>query len=162
MTERLPAKSLPAKPPAAGPRIANPPGEPCYCGLARRASRALTELYERELAPYGITLPQFSLMRAAAGASPLGITELALQLNLDRTTLGRNLKLLEKQGLVVFVVNQRDQREHLVTLTRAGAKVSKEALVAWKAAQALIRRNLGKQKLAALEQLVAQIDALAA
>jgi DNA-binding MarR family transcriptional regulator len=145
---------------AANPRTTN--DEPCYCGLTRRASRSLTELYERELAPYGITLPQFSLMRAAANAGPLGITELAVQLNLDRTTLGRNLKLLEAQGLVVFVANEEDQRERLVTLTRSGAKVSKEALAAWQAAQALIRRNIGKQKLIALEQLVAEIDALAA
>jgi len=136
--------------------------EPCYCGLTRRASRSLTELYERELAPYGITLPQFSLLRAAANSGPLGITELAAYLNLDRTTLGRNLKLLETQGLVVFVANEHDQRERLVTLTRSGAKVSKEALAAWQAAQALIRRNIGMQKLIALEQLVAEIDALAA
>lgn len=140
----------------------NSNAEPCYCGLTRRASRSLTEIYERELAPYGITQPQFSLLRAASNSGPMGITELAVQLNLDRTTLGRNLKLLEAQGLVVFVVNKSDQRERLVTLTRSGAKVSKEALAAWQAAQALIRRNIGKQKLAVLEQLVAEIDLLAA
>ncbi|MDB5804891.1 MAG: Transcriptional regulator, MarR family [Betaproteobacteria bacterium] len=140
--------------------LSKPNDEPCYCGLTRRASRSLTEIYERELAPYGITQPQFSLLRAASNSAPMGITELALQLNLDRTTLGRNLKLLEAQGLVVFVANQHDQRERLVTLTRSGAKVSKEALAAWQAAQALIRRNIGRQKLVALEQLVAEIDAL--
>lgn len=137
-------------------------GEPCFCALARRASRTLTDLYERELEPYGITLPQFSLLRAAGALGPIGISELAARLKLDRTTLGRNLKLLEKMGLVLLAGNSEDQRERLVSLTAKGARVSTQALAAWQAAQAKVRRGLSKEKLLALQEIVSEIDALAA
>ena len=137
-------------------------GEPCYCALARRASRTLTDVYERELAPHGITLPQFSLLRAAGAVGPIGISEFAARLKLDRTTLGRNLKLLEKDGLVEFQDNEEDQRERLVALTPKGAKLGTAALAAWSAAQAKVKRGISRQKLEALQQIVEDIDALVA
>jgi DNA-binding MarR family transcriptional regulator len=137
-------------------------GEPCFCALARRAARGLTELYERELAPYGITLPQFSLLRATGALGPIGISDLAARLKLDRTTLGRNLKLLEKMSLVAMDGNSEDQRERLVRLTTKGARTSAQALAAWQAAQAKVRRGLSKEKLRALQEIVEEIDALAA
>jgi DNA-binding MarR family transcriptional regulator len=137
-------------------------GDPCFCALARRASRGLTELYERELEPYGITLPQFSLLRATGALGPIGISDLAARLKLDRTTLGRNLKLLEKMGLVAMDGNSEDQRERLVRLTPKGSRLSEKSLAAWQAAQAKVKRGLSKEKLAALQSIVADIDALAA
>jgi len=136
--------------------------DPCFCALARRASRVLTDLYERELDPFGITLPQFSLLRAVGALGPIGISELAARIRLDRTTLGRNLKLLEKAGLVAVGGNSEDQRERLVSLTPKGRRLSDQALAAWQAAQGKVKRGLSKQKLEALQELVAEIDALAA
>jgi DNA-binding MarR family transcriptional regulator len=136
--------------------------EPCYCMQARRASRKLTELYERELAPYELTLPQFSLLRSCQRLGPIGISEFADRLKLDRTTLGRNLKLLEKAGLVALDENSADQRERLVSLTRAGAKRLEQAVGAWTTAQEKVKRGLGKPSLAALNALVKEIDRLAA
>jgi len=146
---------------------ASPPGErrsadPCFCALARRASRVLTDLYERELDPYGITLPQFSLLRSAGALGPIGISEFAARLKLDRTTLGRNLKLLEKMGLVLLAGNSEDQRERLVSLTPKGSRLSEQALGAWQAAQAKVKRGLSREKLDALREIVSEIDALAA
>lgn len=136
--------------------------DPCFCMQARRASRVLTELYERELAPYDLTLPQFSLLSSCQRLGPVGISEFAAKLGLDRTTLGRNLKLLEKSGLVALQGNSADQRERLVSLTRAGARRLEQALAAWQAAQVKVKQGLGKPGLAALNQLVRQIDTLAA
>jgi DNA-binding MarR family transcriptional regulator len=137
-------------------------GDPCYCMQARRASRKLTELYDRELEPLGLTLPQFSLLRSCKRLGPIGISEFASRLKLDRTTLGRNLKLLEKAGLVALDENSEDQRERLVSLTREGSKRLEQALSAWDAAQEKVKRGLGKPSLAALNQLVKEIDVLAA
>jgi len=136
--------------------------DPCFCALARRASRVLTDLYERELEPYGITLPQFSLLRATGFLGPIGITELAARIKLDRTTLGRNLKLLEKMGLVALDGNSEDQRERLVSLTAKGTRLSDQSAAAWHSAQAKVKRNLSRDKLEALREIVGEIDALAA
>jgi DNA-binding MarR family transcriptional regulator len=134
--------------------------EPCYCALARQASRSLTDLYERELAPFNITLPQFSLLRAAGALGPVTISEMAGKLKLDRTTLGRNLKLLEKDGLVEFLDNELDQRERLVGLTKAGGKLGEQAFAAWSAAQAKVKRGLSRQKLEVLREIVEEIEGL--
>jgi DNA-binding MarR family transcriptional regulator len=136
--------------------------EPCYCMQARRASRALTELYERELAPFELTLPQFSLLRSCQRLGPIGISDFATRLKLDRTTLGRNLKLLEKAGLVALDENSEDQRERLVSLTREGARRVEQAVGAWSAAQEKVKHGLGKPSLAALNLLVKEIESLAA
>jgi DNA-binding MarR family transcriptional regulator len=129
---------------------------------ARRASRMLTELYDRELAPLELTLPQFSLLRSCKRLGPIGISEFATRLKLDRTTLGRNLKLLEKAGLVALDENSEDQRERLVSLTAAGAKRLEQAVGAWAAAQEKVKRGLAKPSLEALGQLVKELDLLAA
>jgi DNA-binding MarR family transcriptional regulator len=136
--------------------------DPCFCMQARRASRMLTELYERELAPFELTLPQYSLLTSCKRLGPIGISEFAAKLKLDRTTLGRNLKLLEKAGLVAMDGNSEDQRERLVSLTRSGAKRLEQAVGAWNAAQAKVKQGLSKPSIAALGQLVKEIDALAA
>ena len=62
--------------------------DPCFCMQARRASRMLTELYERELAPYELTLPQFSLLSSCRKLGPIGISEFAARLGLDRLLAG--------------------------------------------------------------------------
>jgi DNA-binding MarR family transcriptional regulator len=139
-----------------------PAADPCFCMQARRASRMLTEFYERELAPFELTLPQFSLLRSCQRLGPIGISEFAVRQKLDRTTLGRNLKLLEKAGLVALDENSQDQRERLVSLTRDGAKRLEQAVGAWSAAQEKVKRGLGKPSLAALGQLVKDIDLLVA
>jgi DNA-binding MarR family transcriptional regulator len=134
--------------------------EACYCKLARRVSSSLTSIYERELAPFGITLPQFSLLRIAGRHGPLGVSELAEKLHVDRTTLARNLKLLDKSGLITFAPNRDDQREKWVVVTVSGRKRFAEASVAWAEAQRRVKRGLGKQKLAALAELADALTAL--
>jgi len=129
---------------------------------ARRASRMLTEVYERELAPYELTLPQFSLLSSCQKLGPIGISEFATKLKLDRTTLGRNLKLLEKSGLVALDGNSEDQRERLVSLTRAGAKRLEQAVGAWNAAQVKVKKGLSKSSVTALGQMLKEIEAIAA
>jgi DNA-binding MarR family transcriptional regulator len=133
---------------------------PCYCKLARRTAGALTAVYERELEPFGLTLPQFSLLRTAGRHAPIGVSDLAGKLHLDRTTLARNLKLLEKMALITFAANREDQREKWVVVTVKGKARLAEATVAWNAAQGKVTRALGKQNLAALVKLAEAAAAL--
>ncbi len=74
------------------------PPAACVCGRLRRATRALTQLYDDAMAPAGLRITQFSLLRTLERQGPLRITELAAHTLLDRTALSRNLEPLARQG----------------------------------------------------------------
>ena len=93
---------------------------PCTCGRLRRASRALTQLYDDAMAPAGLRVTQFSLLRALARGGPLRISELAARQLLDRTALSRNLDPLVDAGYV-DIVRGRDARTREVAITPMGA-----------------------------------------
>src|SRR6188472_1527892 len=72
----------------------------CVCGRLRRAARALTQMYDDTMAPCGLRITQFSLLRTLSREGPMRITALAAATLLDRTALSRNLEPLVAQGLV--------------------------------------------------------------
>ena len=89
----------------------------CYCSSLRAAARKTTALYDSALAPVGINVAQFALLRRIERAQPVSLTELGRLADLDRSTVGRNVKVLERLGLV-RLASAEDQREAPVTLTR--------------------------------------------
>jgi DNA-binding MarR family transcriptional regulator len=93
---------------------------PCACTTLRRAARAVTAAYDAALAPSGLRITQFSILRRLARLGPLPVTRLAAEAALDRSTMGRNLNPLERRGLVRIEVGNVDQREHVAHLTAAG------------------------------------------
>lgn len=127
----------------------------------RRASRAMTSLYDRELEAYGITLAQFSLLRNFARLGPMSIGELAEQVKLDRTTLGRNLRPLEKMGAVALVSGESDQRERIVVLTTVGRRLLRNGTAAWKTAQRKIDKTIGREKLLVLNVILNELEVVA-
>jgi len=94
---------------------------PCACITLRRAARAVTAVYDASLAPSGLRITQFSILRKLARFGPLPVTRLAAEAALDRSTMGRNLNPLERRGLVRIEVGNVDQRERVAYLTAAGA-----------------------------------------
>ncbi len=132
---------------------------PCACGRLRRASRALTQLYDDAMAPAGLRVTQFSLLRTLARLGPQRITALAGAALLDRTALSRNLDPLVERGLVEIVPG-RDGRTREVALTRAGTAAIRAAEPHWKRAQARVAERLGRRKLAALIATLAEIETL--
>jgi DNA-binding MarR family transcriptional regulator len=141
------------------PDPADSPAAACACGRLRRASRALTQLYDDAMAPAGLRVTQFSLLRTLARRGPTRITELAAALLLDRTALSRNLDPLAARGLVAIVAG-RDARTREVALTAAGEGALRAALPHWKRAQAAVAGRLGPAKLAALIATLAEIETL--
>lgn len=131
----------------------------CACGRLRRAARALTQLYDDAMAPAGLRLTQFSLLRTLARTGSIRITELAAAQLLDRTALSRNLDPLAARGLVVIVPG-RDARTREVAITRAGKTALRAALPHWKRAQARVAKRLGGPKLDALIATLAEIETL--
>ena len=116
---------------------------PCYCAALRAASRKTTALYDEALAAAGIGVAQFSLLRRIKGAGTVSLTELAQLAELDRSTVGRNVKLLERMGLVTEA-EAEDQRETAVTLTEAGRDTVRRARPLWEGAQRRVEAALGE------------------
>jgi DNA-binding MarR family transcriptional regulator len=112
----------------------------CYCTQFRRASNALTQIYDAALKPVGLRITQFSLLRSLARLGQATSTQVAAELSLDRTTISRNVKLLIDAGWV-DVVEADDKRERVLTLTRAGQKMIADALPYFKKAQQQIERD---------------------
>ena len=114
------------------------PEPPCICSTLRRATRAITATYDAALAPSGLRVTQFAVLRTLARLGPLPVTRLAAETALDRSTMGRNLDPLERRGLVRIEVGQADHRERVTHLTATGEAAVETALPYWRQAQARI------------------------
>ena len=118
---------------------------PCYCAAARAVSRKTTALYDDALAPAGVNLAQYSLLRRIEWAGSPSLTELARLAELDRSTVGRNVRVLEKMRLV-RMTDSEDQREAAVILTDAGVATLARAAPFWVDAQRHIETAVGAER----------------
>lgn len=106
----------------------------CYCTQFRRASNALTRVYDDALRPVGLRITQLSVLRALARLGQATSTQLTHELALDRTTISRNVKLLI-DAKWVDVIETEDKRERLMSLNKAGLKMIASATPYWNKAQ---------------------------
>ncbi|WP_210318494.1 MarR family winged helix-turn-helix transcriptional regulator [Aureimonas endophytica] len=106
---------------------------PCACTSLRKASRALTRLYDEQLAAHGMTTTQFAILRHLARDGELGLSRLAERLVMDRTSLYRTLAPIERAGWVR--IETADRRSKAARLTDAGAAALHAAEGSWAAAQ---------------------------
>jgi DNA-binding MarR family transcriptional regulator len=151
-----PSNSTDATPGAAKPAPLSPP---CACGRLRRATRALTQLYDDLMAPAGLRVTQFSLLRTLGRTGPMRINTLAAAQLLDRTALSRNLDPLVERGLVE-IVRGRDARVREVALTRKGLAAFRAAEPHWTRAQQEVARRVGADKLEALITTLGELESL--
>ena len=125
----------------------------CSCFNLRRAARRVTQIYEHALAPSGLKATQFTVLavldRSETGEG-VAMTRLAEKLGTDRTTLTRNLGVVERDGLVTIKTGD-DLRSRLVVLTEAGRTAFKRAVPLWAKAQAEMARHIGEDQKAFLE-----------
>ncbi len=118
----------------------------CACFNVRKAARAVTRLYNEILRPTGLRATQVTLLMAVASADAVTISQLAEILVMDRTTLARDLKPLQEQGLV-SVLPGGDRRTRWVQLTDAGRGKLDEVIPLWQQAQArIITNGLGPEQ----------------
>jgi DNA-binding MarR family transcriptional regulator len=135
------------------------PSPACACGRLRRATRALTQLYDDAMAPAGLRVTQFSLLRTLAAADRLRISDLAARQLLDRTALSRNLDPLVKQGLVDIVCGN-DARTREAAITRKGRSTLRSATPYWARAQKEVAARLGRDRLDALIAVLGELESL--
>ena len=134
----------------------------CPTIRARQASRVLTRVYDDVLRPLGLQMSQFSVLVqiAAFGEAGATITALAAELVMDRTTLTRNLRPLERAGLLRVARAPGDARARVVLLTHRGEKIIETAYPYWEAALQRVRSVLGPRPMQALRtQLSGLIEA---
>lgn len=131
----------------------------CVCYGLRRAARRISKRYEAALRPVGLTPGQFSILAALQRPKPARITPLAELLGMDRTTLTRDLKPLERRGLVTSVPDDDDARVRRLVLTSDGRALLDEALPLWSRAQAQARERLGNRNWAELRSVLDQLAA---
>lgn len=131
--------------------------EVCHCMAVRQAARWISQLYDQQLAPCGLTSPQYAVLSHLQRAGEASVAQLAEAMVLDRTTLTRNIAPLQRDGLVQVAGSEDDRRRKLLTLTSAGAERLAEARPLWRKAQAAFERHFGEGEAAAMRTLLRQV-----
>lgn len=127
----------------------------CTATRLRRATRAVTNVYDELMLETGLRSTQFNLLTAISLAKEPSVTRLAELLELDRTTLTRNLRPLERDGLVKAVPSRDDARLRRMQLTAKGQRALERALPLWEQAQHRLVTALGHRD---WRDLIASLD----
>ena len=122
--------------------------EDCNCFVVRSAARHVTQLYDQFLAPVGLHVTQFSILAKLKRLGPTTINALAKEMVMDRTTLGRNVQPLERDGLIKIEASATDGRAKQLHLTKAGEKRLLAGREAWERAQARFDARFGAKRAA--------------
>lgn len=132
----------------------------CNCTALRKASRRLTQAYDAHLAPTGLKSTQFSILGEigrSQGQSP-SLRELAEALAMDASTLGQNLRPLERDEIVSIEADAEDRRRRCVKLTARGLSLLAAGRPLWAKAQAQFEAGFGEREAAELRALLAKIS----
>jgi DNA-binding MarR family transcriptional regulator len=141
-------------------RAADPARHACTCGSLRKASRRISQFYDAALAPVGIKSTQFSILAEVERGSvgrPLTMCELATAMVMDRSTLGHNLRPLERDDLLSLRLTATDRRKRHVALTRKGKATLQRARRLWRTAEGRFERIFGKRHAADLREVLLYI-----
>lgn len=139
--------------------IFNKKSSSCNCINVRRASQAITEVYDEFLAPSNLNVSKFSLLKHIFQLGPVSVSDLALIIRLDRTTLVRNLKPLEESGLIRDI-SIEGSRNRQLKLTDKGVEAYRSAEQLWEKAQIFFEEYLGIDNINTLTVILSKIEAL--
>ncbi len=128
----------------------------CNCLAVRQAARQITQIYERHLAPDGVTVTQYSILAKLARLGPMSIGELASLMIMDRTTLTRGLSPLERDGFI-NVGEGADGRTRRVELTVTGKAKQRAASASWRNAQDEFEAQFGRASAAELRSTMHRV-----
>jgi len=128
----------------------------CLCIEVRGAAQTLTRLYDKALQPAGITVTQLSQLNAVRQLQEPTVSQLAHATGLDRSTLGRNIRLLESMTLLTSQRGQ-DARTRTLSLTKKGGAALTRAAPLWANLQSQLAQKLGTQKRELLLELMAEL-----
>lgn len=132
----------------------------CACNKLRRSARIVSALYDEALAPSGLTVAQFSLLRMLQRAGPSSLSDFAAASGYDRTTLNRTLGSLEEKGLIRSAPG-KDRRSRIVSVTNEAKQAMRRAQPRWEEAQARVEAALGPDQ-ARLFEILDRIEEMRA
>jgi DNA-binding MarR family transcriptional regulator len=131
----------------------------CNCFAVRAAARHVTQLYDQCLAPVGLHVTQFSILAKLKRLGPMTINALAKSMATDRTTLGRNIQPLVRNGLIKIAASGSDRRAKELHLTKTGEQRLQAALKAWSGAQTRFEDTFGAKRAADLRAMLRAVVA---
>jgi DNA-binding MarR family transcriptional regulator len=131
----------------------------CNCLALRQASRTITAAYDQALGGSGLRVTQFSILYKLAGLGPMTVNQIARELVMDRTTLTRNLKPLERDALIVSGPSEQDRRERVVKLSPAGKEKVKAVAPLWRKAQQEFEERFGAARASDLRDVLRAVVA---
>jgi DNA-binding MarR family transcriptional regulator len=120
-------------------------GKSCACFNLRRAARLVTQRFDKAFRDAGITANQFSILMASYNQEGVLLTRLASFLGMERTTLSRNLSLLECRELISIITGS-DKRERRIAITKEGITLLERTLPFWQEAQKEVVESLGQEQ----------------
>ena len=115
----------------------------CYCATARRVARRLNRMYEAELRGAGMNPAQFELLNYLREMPGVNQAALAEAMDLDQTTLSRNVRVLVEQGWIVASPGLKDRRVSTYGLSDAGVVALQVAMPLWERVKARVEGSLG-------------------
>lgn len=116
--------------------------ESCAGWNSRLAARRISQFLDREMAGLGLSAAQVGLMAQIAAAADDTLGALARRTGLEQSTLSRNLRTLEKEGLIEIAMVETDLRRRAVWLTETGARRLEAAIPVWRRAHAKLAKRL--------------------
>jgi DNA-binding MarR family transcriptional regulator len=129
----------------------------CNCFASRQAARYLTRLYERHLAPVGLTSTQFTILLLLDEQPDIPMRELSEAMVMDRTSLVRALKPMQRDGLIETNASPTDSRQNVMSLTAAGRQRLEQALPLWQQAQHEFEGEFGREPAEETRKLLLKI-----
>src|SRR5207248_10832521 len=133
--------------------------EDCNCLAVRQAARHVTQFYDQYLAQAGLRTTQFSILSRLRRKGPMTINALATETVMDRTTHGRNIQPLERDGLIRIVPGAADRRSEEIHVTSAGDKRLQSAIKEWAHAQTRFESAVGSGRASELRALLRAVTA---
>lgn len=133
--------------------------EDCNCLAVRQAARHVTQFYDAFLLPAALRTTQFSILAKLRRHGPMTINALAAEMVMDRTTLGRNIRPLQRQGLLAVAAGRSDRRRKELHLTDTGRERYRAALSGWIEAQNRFSAVFGAERAAGLRELLHIVSA---
>ncbi len=137
--------------------IDRPEAEICNCAALRQAARRVTQFYDQHLVAAGLRTTQFSILAKLKGLGPMTVNALAEKMVMDRTTLGRNILPLEREGLVAVRPGYADRRTKELHLTELGRARLRAAAKRWAQAQAEFEAAFGKKRALDLRRVMRDV-----
>ena len=116
----------------------------CTCGELRRAARAVTLLYDTAFESSGLLSTHLGVLYTIYNSASITISQLAGELDMDRTTLTRNLSVLERQGLI-NISSGKDHRTRIITITSKGTNSMANAIPLWNEIQRKVKQQMGEK-----------------